>query len=52
MMVAAGLESIAAFCVGCRIFAGLMRLGLIPPETCAACANVSFPQSEPARVRG
>jgi len=42
MIVAAGLESIFAFCVGCRIFAGLMRLGVIPPETCEACNDVSF----------
>jgi hypothetical protein len=42
MIVAAGLESIFAFCIGCRIFAGLMRLGVIPPETCEACNNVSL----------
>jgi len=23
------------------VFAGLMRLGLIPAETCAACANIT-----------
>jgi hypothetical protein len=39
MIVAAGLESIFAFCIGCRIFAGLMRLGVIPAATCEACAN-------------
>jgi hypothetical protein len=42
MIVAAGLESIFAFCIGCRIFAGLMRLGLIPPETCEACNDLSL----------
>jgi len=42
MIVAAGLESIFAFCIGCRIFAGLMRLGVIPRETCEACNNVSL----------
>jgi hypothetical protein len=42
MIVAAGLESIFAYCVGCKMFAGLMRLGLIPDETCAACANIAL----------
>jgi hypothetical protein len=42
MIVAAGLESIFAYCVGCKLFAGLMRLGLIPAATCEACANVSL----------
>jgi hypothetical protein len=42
MIVAAGLESIFAFCVGCKVFAGLMRLGLIPEATCAACANIAL----------
>ena len=47
MIVAAGLESIFAFCIGCRIFAGLMRLGVIPRETCEACNNVplALPQA-------
>jgi hypothetical protein len=39
---AATLESVFAFCIGCTIFAGLMRVGLIPEQTCAACANVSL----------
>ena len=47
MIVAAGLESIFAFCIGCRIFAGLMRLGVIPPETCEACNNISFALPQP-----
>jgi hypothetical protein len=47
MIVAAGLESIFAFCIGCRIFAGLMQLGVIPRETCEACNNVplALPQA-------
>ncbi|GAA3627786.1 DUF4395 domain-containing protein [Kineosporia mesophila] len=40
MIVFAGLESALGFCVGCRIFAVLMRLGLIPASTCEACANI------------
>lgn len=42
IIVAATLESVFAFCVGCRIFAAMMRLGLIPAETCAACANIEL----------
>ena len=47
MIVAAGLESIFAFCIGCRIFAGLMRLGVIPAATCEACATASFARVDP-----
>ena len=40
MIAAAGLESILAFCVGCQLFALLMRAGLIPESVCLECANV------------
>jgi hypothetical protein len=40
MIAAAGLESILAFCVGCRLFALLMRAGLIPESVCLECADV------------
>jgi hypothetical protein len=40
LVVAAGLESVFAFCIGCRIFAGLMRLGVVPETVCAECANL------------
>jgi hypothetical protein len=40
LIVAAGLESILAFCVGCQIFGLLMRAGLIPAEVCAECADI------------
>lgn len=39
---AAGLESIAGWCVGCQIFAWLMRLGVIPRQVCEECADVSW----------
>jgi len=42
MIVAAGLESIFGYCIGCKVFAGLMRLGLIPEETCEACNNLAL----------
>jgi hypothetical protein len=48
MIVAAGLESIFAYCVGCKIFAGLMRVGLVPEATCEACANISQRIGQPA----
>jgi hypothetical protein len=31
-----------AVCLGCIIFGWLMRAGLIPEETCAACNNISL----------
>ena len=37
---AATLESVFALCLGCQVFAVLMRIGLIPEETCEACANI------------
>jgi hypothetical protein len=37
---AATLESVFALCLGCQVFAVLMRSGLIPAETCEACANI------------
>ena len=40
LVAAAGLESIMAFCLGCQIFALLMRVGLVPDEVCADCANI------------
>jgi hypothetical protein len=40
MILASGLESIFAFCVGCRLFTLLMRTGLIPESVCLECADV------------
>jgi len=39
---AATLESVFAICIGCTIFARLMKFGLVPAQTCEACANVSL----------
>lgn len=41
IVVAAILESVFAICLGCRIFAVLMRLGVIPDEVCEACNDIS-----------
>jgi len=40
MILAAGLEAFFAVCLGCHIFALLMRAGLIPEDVCADCANI------------
>src|SRR3954447_14264089 len=34
LVVAATLESVLALCLGCQVFAVLMRLGLVPEERC------------------
>jgi len=39
--VAATLESALGFCIGCRAFAVLMRLGIVPESVCLDCADVS-----------
>ena len=41
MVVAAGLESLFAVCLGCIVFGWLMRVGVIPQEICAECADIS-----------
>jgi Domain of unknown function (DUF4395) len=40
LAVAATLESVFALCLGCKMFDLLMRAGLIPEETCAACVDI------------
>jgi uncharacterized protein DUF4395 len=40
-VLAAGLESIVGFCVGCQVFGLLMRLGVVPESVCAECADLS-----------
>lgn len=37
---AATLESVFGFCVGCQVFAALIRLGVIPERVCAECAYI------------
>jgi hypothetical protein len=39
--VAATLESALGFCLGCKIFALAMRVGLIPQSVCEACNDLS-----------
>ena len=40
MIVAAGLEAIFAYCLGCKVFGLLMRAGVVPDEVCAECADI------------
>lgn len=40
LAAAATLEAAFGFCLGCRIFGQLIRLGLIPEDVCADCADV------------
>ena len=40
LLVAATLESVFAICLGCHVFALLMRAGLIPDAVCAECADI------------
>lgn len=39
--VAAFLEAALGFCLGCTIFAQLMRRGVIPPDVCEACNDIT-----------
>src|SRR4051794_12826238 len=41
MVVFATLESVFALCVGCKVFALLMRAGVIPAEVCEACNDLT-----------
>ncbi len=38
--VAATLESVFALCLGCKIFALLMRVGIIPASVCERCNDL------------
>jgi hypothetical protein len=40
LIVAATLESVFAYCLGCKIFAVLMRWHLIPEDVCQECNNI------------
>jgi hypothetical protein len=40
IVVAATLESVFAFCLGCAIFGVLMRWGVVPDEVCERCNDI------------
>jgi Domain of unknown function (DUF4395) len=52
LVVAAGLESIAGYCIGCRLFAGLMRVGIVPERVCAECSNIALRADRTAAASG
>ncbi len=41
MVVFPLLEAALGLCVGCRLFALLMRLGAVPADVCAECADIT-----------
>jgi hypothetical protein len=55
LVLAATLESVFGLCLGCKAFAVLMRLGVVPSEVCERCNNIAAgsPQArgeKPARI--
>jgi hypothetical protein len=40
--IAATLESVFGLCLGCKMFAVLMRLGVIPESVCERCNDLSL----------
>jgi hypothetical protein len=40
LLVAASLEAAFGFCLGCQVFALLMRAGVIPQAVCERCADL------------
>lgn len=44
MVVFPALEAILGICVGCKVFAVLMKLGLVPEEICLECADITLRQ--------
>jgi hypothetical protein len=53
LVFAATLESVFAFCIGCRLFALLMRAGVIPGAVCERCiaTAATHPHAAPERPR-
>ncbi|MFZ0666645.1 MAG: DUF4395 domain-containing protein [Acidimicrobiales bacterium] len=50
LAAAAFLEGALAYCMGCRIFALLMKRGVIPADVCEACADISLRHPELRRA--
>jgi hypothetical protein len=40
LLAAATLESVFAYCLGCKVFGLLMRTGVVPDDVCAECADI------------
>ena len=41
MVLFPALEAGLGLCVGCKLFGGLMRLGLVPEDICLECADIT-----------
>ena len=41
LIVAATLEAALGLCLGCKVFSGLMRAGIVPETVCVECADIS-----------
>jgi len=44
------LEAAFGYCVGCKLFAVLMGLGVIPESTCETCADIYGPKAKALRA--
>ncbi|MDA0799253.1 MAG: DUF4395 domain-containing protein [Chloroflexi bacterium] len=42
LVVFAGLEAFAGFCMGCFVFGYLMKWGIIPAELCQRCNDITL----------
>lgn len=42
LVVAAGLEAALGPCLGCKMFALLMRVGVIPRDACERCTDLGW----------
>jgi hypothetical protein len=49
LLVAAILESVFAYCLGCKAFALLMRAGIIPASVCVRCNDLTRPRHDQVR---
>jgi hypothetical protein len=45
LVAAAVLESVFAYCLGCKVFGLLMQAGIIPPEVCERCNDIWAPRA-------
>jgi hypothetical protein len=51
LTAAASAESFLGYCMGCRIFALLMKTRLVPEHVCASCADISLRHPELRQAR-
>jgi len=47
VVAAATLESVFAYCVGCKVFAGMIRLGWVPEAVCEECGDLTLRRPAP-----